>query len=384
MAQVGASLQGVAASLKWLDLPDLPSKGDVSDFIAKFSDKEQAKERLAIMATEAMPYSPPKQASLEDAILTESEFQTVEMPERESIIEPWCKEQSIALIPGWRGVGKTWFAMGMMDSITRGNPFGPWQVTQAVPCLYLEGEMPASDIRERFHDLNPTGERKSPLYVYSDAYANSLGLPRANLLSKNWRTKMKSILLAKGVKLWVVDNIASLASGIDENIKRDWDPVNAWLLELRFAGIATILLHHTNKEGDQRGTSAREDNIDTTILLKHPFNYSPEDGARFIANFKKARVRTQDLPLISPYQFQLTTDENDQLVWTWGDVKRETKTEILKLLDEGMTQGEVAQQLEVDKSYVSRVRKKAIKDEHLTDNNKLTQSGFRMVHGDAI
>ena len=44
----------------------------------------------------------------------------------------------------------------------------------------------------------------------------------------------------KKIKLWVIDNLASLAAGLDENKKRDWDPVNQFLLELRFAGISTI------------------------------------------------------------------------------------------------------------------------------------------------
>ena len=34
---------------------------------------------------------------------------------------------------------------------------------------------------------------------------------------------MKSILLSRKIKLWVVDNLASLAAGIDENVKKDWD-----------------------------------------------------------------------------------------------------------------------------------------------------------------
>jgi hypothetical protein len=382
MGQVGASLRDVVASLKWIDLPDLPSKGDVSDWVAKIGNKETATERLAVMIENAGPYEPPKQASIEDAILDDTEFHSVELPEKRSILEPWLKEQSIALIPGWRGVGKTWFAMGLLDAITRGDPFGPWRIVESVPCLYLEGEMPAQDIRERFYGLGNRSKRESPLYVYSDAYANHLGLPRANLRSEKWRTKIKSILITRGVKLWVIDNIASLAGGMDENLKKDWDPVNAWLLELRFAGIATIMLRHTNKEGGQRGTSAREDNIDTTVLLKHPPDYTPEDGARFVANFKKARVRTADLPLIADTQFQLTEDQNGQLAWTWGNVRKETKIEVLRMVNEGYKQTEIGDLLGITRGRVSQINKSAIRDGFLSAKGKLTQSGLRYVHGD--
>jgi hypothetical protein len=382
MVQVAASLNGTAASLRILELPDLPSKGDFSDWLTKIGDKETAAERLALMIEQTALYDPPKRASFEDAILPETEFNIIELPTRKDILRPWLKEQSNSLVPGWRGVGKTWCAMGIVNAVTINEPFGPWDAGEPVPCLYLEGEMPAETVRERFRELRNDAERKAPLYIYSDAYANHLGLPRANLLNESWRKKMKSILLARHVKLWVIDNLASLASGIDENSKRDWDPINAWLLELRFAGIATIMLHHTNKMGSQRGTSAREDNIDSSILLRHPPDYTPEDGARFIATFKKARVHTEDLSLIADTEFQLTQDENNQFVWTWGSVKGQTKAEVLRMLDEGHPQNEVADILRIHKGTVSKIRKHAISDGLLTPKNKLTHRGFAMVSED--
>jgi len=179
----------------------------------------------------------------------------------------------------------------------------------------------------------------------------------------------------------VVDNLASLASGIDENKKQDWDPINSWLLELRFAGISTMMLHHTNKDGGQRGTSAREDNLDISMMLKKPHDYMPEDGARFIVNFGKARVQTSRLNLIADTEFKLIINESGNHVWTFGSVRKETKNEILRLLDEGLTQTDIKNTLGIDKAYVSRIRKQAIKDGLLTPKNKLTQSGFMDVNG---
>lgn len=39
MTQVAISLNGQAKSLKWIELPNLPSKGDVSDWLGTFDDK---------------------------------------------------------------------------------------------------------------------------------------------------------------------------------------------------------------------------------------------------------------------------------------------------------------------------------------------------------
>jgi len=67
MTRVAQSLNGNVKSIKWIDLPNLPSKGDVSDFIAKFKDKEQAAERLSILIDNAEPYEPPAKIDSEKA-----------------------------------------------------------------------------------------------------------------------------------------------------------------------------------------------------------------------------------------------------------------------------------------------------------------------------
>jgi len=223
-------------------LPDLPSKGDVSDYIAKFANKEQASERLSILIDNAGPYEPPKKLTLDDVILPANQFYQLDVSERQEFLFPWLKEDSINLVSGWRGCGKTWFALGVLDAVTRGASFGPWECKRSVPCLFLDGEMTVTDDHERIKNLRLDSDRGNPLYFYSDAYANQLGLPRAHLAKESWRQKMKQILLTRKIKLFAIDNLASLAAGLDENKKQDWDPINSWLLELRFAGISCFTM----------------------------------------------------------------------------------------------------------------------------------------------
>ncbi len=375
MAQIAISLNGQTKSLKLIELPGLPSKGDVSDFIAKFDDKAEATEKLSIMIEGAGPYEPPKKVTIEDVILQAKDFTALELPAKKKLLNPWLTEQSITLISGWRGTGKTWLALSILDSVSKGVSFGPWKAETSTPCLFLDGEMPTQDIIERTKDLGIDST-----YIYSDAYANNLGLPKANLLSETWRSTMKRILTTRGIKLWVIDNLASLAGGIDENIKKDWDPINSWLLDLRFAGIATIMLHHEGKGGGQRGTSAREDNLDNSIILKRPFDYIPEDGCKFIMHFAKARVRTQDLSLISDTQFHLTQDEQGELVWTHGNIKAEAKKEILRLTDEGLPQTDICNSTGLSKGYVSKVKTKLIQENYLGKNGKITPTGMDYLY----
>lgn len=375
MTRVGQSLAGKAAGIKWLDLPDLPSKGDVSDFTASFQDRDMAAERLAILIEGAKPYEPPKKRTIDDLVMTVADFKVLDLPARQRLLHPWLKENSIVLVSGWRGIGKTYFALGLLNAVSRGEPFGPWECGKSVPCLFLDGEMSTDDDMERIHDL----ELNPDILIYSDALGNHWGLPRANLTSQTWRESMKCVLMTRKIKLWVVDNIASLAPGLDENARKDWDPLNQFFLELRFAGTSTILLHHVGKDGSQRGTSAREDNLDCSMILRPPPDYIPEDGCRFVLHFSKARVNTANLNLIADTEFKLILGESGRYEWTWANVKAERKKDILRMMDEGIEQKAIAEALGVTGAYVSKTKKWAMSEGMMGKDGKLNQSGYEYV-----
>ncbi|MGB2855121.1 MAG: AAA family ATPase, partial [Dehalococcoidia bacterium] len=385
------SLASLAAKAKWTDqeIADLLiawRRGHGHELHLKNSQKYartilKAKEQASIhepdqSQTEKLPKAKP----LNEAILESSDFLKLQIPERRHFLSPWLKEQSINLISGPRGIGKSLFVMGICQSITSKEPFGSWDVQTVSNTLYLDGEMATSDVQERLRHLMPEGERKASLYIYCDALANSLGLRRANLLNETWRTEIEKFMIDRKVKLWIVDNLASLTPGIDENSKQDYDPVNQWLLHLRFLGISSLLVHHTGKEGQQRGTSAREDNIDVSISLLYPKNYVQEDGARFIVRFTKARIPHKNLSAIADTEFTWQIGINDVMTWTWRNVKKHNKVEVLKLLDEGLSQKNISEYLGIDKGYVSRTVKQAKKDVLISDKGKLTQTGFLYVN----
>jgi putative DNA primase/helicase len=320
-----------------------------------------------------------KVLSLDDVILEVKEFGVIKFPERGLFLSPWLKEESINMIYGWRGSGKTFLALALLDSITRGKNFGPWKCLKPVPCLFLDGEMTISDNKERFEVLGfISGERKSSLHIYNDHYANLKGSPRANLTDESWRAEIKSFLVDKKVKLWVVDNIASLAPGLDENKKQDWDPINQWLLDLRFHGISTILLHHESKDGKQRGTAAREDNLDVSIRLRRPADYRPEDGCRFIVEFTKSRVSHRDLSSIANREFRLV-DQDGEMVWEHSFGGGNNKHNVLRLLNDGVPQKAIAERLGISKGHVSKIRSKAISGDLLTEQDKFTPMGYEEV-----
>lgn len=316
--------------------------------------------------------APPEQEQREprpaDFIMSAEEFCRRDFPKRQYHLTPIIPEMGIVLLPGWRGTGKTWLALSILDAVSRGTGLGPWSAGKAAPCLYVDAELPPGDLKERLTAINPNHNRRAPFFIYNDCEMTSHGVRRASFLDEAWRQLMKEMLMDLSVKLVCFDNISSLSPGIDENSKQSWDVINQWLLELRFAGICSLLPHHTGKGGAQRGTSGREDNVDLTLMLKHPPNYSPEMGCDFIATVEKARVPAEHLSALADVRMTLVSNSDGTVEWRWGNAKGEMKKVILEMLRSGASYDEIVEATGVTKGYISRIKKEAVTDGLLSKN----------------
>lgn len=296
------------------------------------------------------------------------EFRATTPPPKKPLLHPWLTEQSITMVWGMRGIAKSFFVLGALQSLTTGANFGPWLCACTAPCLYLDAEMVHSDVVDRLQGLEPLPE--APLYIYSADLASRLGHPAPDLENPVWRGAMKAALLELGVKVFVVDNVASLST--EENDKALWAPINKWLLSLRFAGIATILVHHENKNGDQRGSGSREDNIDCSIRLARPKGYVVEDGARVEVQFRKWRVPHKDLHLISGVELRMKPTAFGIEV-SHGKAVRDDRITILEGIAAGKTQSAIGKELSVDRSTISR------KLAEYTGQGLLAKKGSKLV-----
>jgi hypothetical protein len=159
-------------------------------------------------------------------------------------------------------------------------------------------------------------------------------------------------------RLIVVDNISTLVrSGGGENDAEAWIPVQGWALRMRREGRSVLFVHHTGKGGKQRGTSKREDVLDVVIALQRPDPYDPADGARFVVEFDKARyLHGEDT---KSFEAHLTTDEHGSQLWTTRDIEESTMERVIKLHGDGLNMREIADELGVNKSTVSRALRRA-------------------------
>lgn len=327
-------------------------------------------------------------AILEHCTMGIEQFLGTDFPKPEMILKPWLRTGTLGMIYAWRARGKTWLGLAIALSITRNVPLGPWTVEKPVGCLLVDGEMFAADTQERFNRLKaPLPPPEKHLFILSSDVVLRSGMPTPNLADPAWREAMYRFVVKyrSAIDVVILDNISSLAQGIDENTKSEWDGINTFLRSFRALGVAVILIHHAGKSGAQRGTSGREDNLDVVIRLDLPKGYRATDGARLVIGFEKRRGFFGNDA--APFQMDLTSAPGGGLVWVIAKAdadgsgtptakQQSKKAVIVSLLGHGMEQGKVPALCDVTKGYVSQVKAQAIKAGELTsDGRAFTERG---------
>lgn len=285
--------------------------------------------------------------------LNSKEFLSKQLPLREFIIEPCLPKQGLMMIYAKRGVGKTYFALFLAHKIATGGDLfgGRWKIYKQAKVLYIDGEMPANAMQERLRSLgcdfinNSGGENLS--IINRDLQQNGF-MP--NLASEEGQEALEPFV--KDADVIVVDNLSTLVRGGKENEANSWNPIADWALWLRSQGKSVIFIHHAGKDNNQRGTSKKEDILDTVINLKHPSDYNSEEGARFEVHFEKSRGFTGEEA--KPFQVQLKLKEN-QASWQVSEIEDLRIKNILQLQKEGLTQRDIASEIGVSLSTVNRL-----------------------------
>lgn len=217
------------------------------------------------------------------------EFLRRELPVRETMLAPWLPKQGIAMVHAPRGIGKTHFAHGVGWAVAAGGSFLRWNTPAgAFRVLLLDGEMPGVVLQERLRAVIEASGLEPPLPDYLRIAAADMhrdGLP--DLADAGAQQRYADIV--GDADFVLVDNLSTLCRALKENDADSWAPVQSWCLGLRRQGKSILLIHHDGKNGSQRGTSKKEDVLDTVIGLRRPIDYQPEQGARFEIHFEKAR-----------------------------------------------------------------------------------------------
>ena len=300
-----------------------------------------------------------KPSSLFDAFhkgtVTFPELKSVGIPPRHKIIGDWFCEADLGFIFAPRGLGKTWFSLGLATAITGKATFGPWTVHDHAPVLYVDGEMPCETLEQRMAGM---GADEELMVLNHEGLFHTTGKV-LNLTDPEAQDSITRLCLQRGIKVLILDNLSCLFTGIRENEADAWEAVLPWLLTLRRHRVAVIIVAHSGRDGkNMRGTSRREDAAFTVIRLDEVSDNGAErkHGARFISRFTKDRNSKVEQPALE-WSFQTGED---------GRVSITTKEAdgiavLVQWVADGLTSAtDIASEMGLSKGTVSKLAKKAM------------------------
>lgn len=311
---------------------------------------EKAERALAMV--ERLAHGREQEPPCEVVAVTLRDLLTRDLPPREMLLSPWLTSQSLTMIHAWRGTGKTHVALGIAYALASGGRFLQWKAPAPVRVLYLDGEMPGNVLKDRLAAIVEAADGEAPedhlRLVTPDLQPDGI-MP--DLATSEGREAIEREL--GNARVIVVDNISCLvrASG-KENDAESWTSVAAWALRQRAHGRSVVFIHHSGKGGAQRGTSKREDVLDTVIALRRPSDYVEAEGARFEVHFEKARALFGKT--VDPFEAKLEAGQDGKQLWGTRDCKDTLHDRIAELAGLGMKPSEIVLELGCGRATVYR------------------------------
>jgi putative DNA primase/helicase len=271
------------------------------------------------------------------------------------ILDSILPEKGLVMLYAARGTGKTLVALGIGFAVATGTKFLKWTAPKPRRVLLIDGEMPAATLQERLSSIvtgAPGIELDPQNFQILAADLMEDGGVIGNLAAPDVQNELDGWL--DGVDLLILDNLSSLTAVIRDNDAESWGPIQEWLLKLRRRGISVFFVHHAGKGGQQRGTSRREDVLDTVISLRRPADYSPTEGAKFEIHLEKTRGVHGDAA--KPFEAKLEIREG-AAAWTMRELEDANLARVKALLNDGLTPREIVDETGIPRSTVYRLKK---------------------------
>ncbi len=292
-------------------------------------------------------------ADMESGVSSAS-LSDIEIKERIVLVDDWCRVGDLGFIFAARGLGKTWLAMHLAHGLATQTPVGPWKIYRKSKILYVDGEMSITDIRARDRALGAPIENL--VYLNHEILFDRSGRTM-NLADRDFQEGMIVFCAKQQFEILFLDNLSTLATGMDESKTIDWELIQPWLLRLRRAGITVIFIHHAGRNNQMRGASKREDPAAWILRLDDPNEANELAGAHFISRFTKCRGA---LRIPKSYEWRYKPELNGEIV---VEAKESGNINVfLNLVELGLdTCGLISEEMGVSKAYVSKLAAEADK-----------------------
>lgn len=280
--------------------------------------------------------------------ITMTEFLAMQFPPRDYLIKPWLESSSSVMVHGYRGEGKTWFGLSVAYALATGRRLLGWEVNER-RVLYVDGELSGPALQKRLKLMGPGTDNLTLLTPDLWQVKRKLMPNLADEDARNWLDQQ---IEGGQQDVVILDSLSTLIRGVEENDAGAWEPIQTWILEHRGHGRSVIFLHHQGRSRQPRGTSKREDIVESVIGLKKRSDLSGDTDTAFELVFDKSRdffgVAAQ--PLI----IRLST-QSGQVQWTHETVRDHTREHIRKLWEAGVKQTDIAKEVGLTQPRVSQI-----------------------------
>ena len=294
-------------------------------------DEDIEKAIRAVMPN-PQPASEPRQ--LAPYLLSANDLLNADISPTKFLLSTFVPTAGLGMLYAPRGLGKSWFAMSFAAAIAKGDPtFLGWQVHEQGDVLFVDGEMSLSDLKDRL--LSLIGKEGCPAFhvmpsenLYKDGCPICLDVPQEHQAIIQLLTFMRE--RGTDPKLIVLDNLSTLRRGINENDNSEAQMLMDFLVKLRHMGYCILIVHHTNKKGEQRGASIVEVPLDYIIKLEPPkkADNAFQQNATFTVELPKVRHKR---PLNDEFKCELMENHSGMLELTRTDPCSEVPESVLLL-----------------------------------------------------
>jgi hypothetical protein len=292
LRKVGGMLHEVGARVRFVELPNLPPKGDIIDW----GKAGHTREEFLALADAAPEWKAPGAvppitlAKLALPPLTVKEWKDRDLPPPDYLLGWWITTTNRGLLIAPTGLGKTNFAMQKGYNISLGKDFLHWRgCGRPRRVLYIDGEMSRRLLRDRVLDCeHRAGETSETFFTLSHEDVIEQGFGPLNT-PQGQAFLNRFIAEIGGVDLIEFDSIMCLMVG-EMKEEDPWGKALPWIRSLTTRNIGQLWVHHTGHDAAKGyGTKTREWQMDWVAHLAK-FDH-PETDVSFTLEFMKARER---------------------------------------------------------------------------------------------
>jgi hypothetical protein len=196
------------------------------------------------------------------------------------LVDKLIKTGTLSVFFGEPGSKKTYSLLSMAVCAAAGKDWLEFAIPEPVKVLIIDEESGERRLAIRLADAvrGELATEADPTYI---TYVSLAGFDLGN---KNDAKEVSKLIMDVGAQIVIIDALADVMSG-DENSKQETQPVLNHLRKIaEDTDSALILIHHSNKGGAYRGTSAIKGSVDLMVKVES------ENDSKFV-NFTTEKNR---------------------------------------------------------------------------------------------